>query len=870
MGRQKIDGKKKKFSSKRTPDKQNASVEEEPPAKKTPLIPWGDHLAWKTIHTSEEAFMEDGEGFLSLEELEDDGTFDIPAGEASVKAASLPEKKEKPKKKRKRKSKKKDKERNEADDVDEAAIPDGRDEDGEPPQEVSEAWARFGLHPVAMGLRLWLLIGVAMGTRAVRRLAASIGAPAESKFTQPAKIQEESSVAIQSRQDVIGAAETGSGKTLAFGLPILHRLLCEMDEQDSRRASGAMASGEDGEMVTGDDGDSGDESEEDGGGMEDQAREETELDGEAGEAMEPEEQGITEVEDVDVEQLENVDDWEMQQPEKSTREDGLRALIIAPTRELALQVNDHLQKMAKNTRVRVAPIVGGISAQKQRRLLNMRPQVIVATPGRLWEYMDMGDEHLCNLQKLEFLVIDEADRMVEKGYFAELTSILGKLPQHPKKGEDARAAGKGKTQSKKQKQQEHQEPEGEEAETAAAATGSDGEAGRQTFVFSATLALPPSLRKRLKLGESQLKSARKVERSSAMEDLMAQIQFRGQPKVVDLTSSRITASSLLEAMIACSEDERDFYMYYLLNRYTGRTIVFCNAISALRRVSGILRQLEVPAVALHSNQQQRQRLKALDKFKSGAATVLVASDVAARGLDIPKVRCVIHYQVPASADIYVHRSGRTARAGMDGLSIALVTPPERHRYIAVCKSLDRESGLSEFPVEAAYMPTVRERVKLALKVDALDRTQSKDHAEKAWFRRNAEQMEMMVEEEDEDDDKARMLRKEAQKLRTAQAALKANLAKPLLPQSGGMLGKFLGQGERLEAQQAAAGGSELQKSEAVAAFNADSTGSSKSSNIASLAKKGPTRQQRAAQKAQQKNKESTAGERSKKKHRRST
>eukprot|EP00854_Cymbomonas_tetramitiformis_P020408 gene20408-24443_t len=318
MGRQKIDGKKKKFSSKRTPDKQNASVEEEPPAKKTPLIPWGDHLAWKTIHTSEEAFMEDGEGcsslgFLSLEELEDDGTFDIPAGEASVKAASLPEKKEKPKKKRKRKSKKKDKERNEADDVDEAAIPDGRDEDGEPPQEVSEAWARFGLHP-----------------------------------------------------DVIGAAETGSGKTLAFGLPILHRLLCEMDEQDSRRASGAMASGEDGEMVTGDDGDSGDESEEDGGGMEDQAREETELDGEAGEAMEPEEQGITEVEDVDVEQLENVDDWEMQQPEKSTREDGLRALIIAPTRELALQVNDHLQKMAKNTRVRVAPIVGGCAGARRR------------------------------------------------------------------------------------------------------------------------------------------------------------------------------------------------------------------------------------------------------------------------------------------------------------------------------------------------------------------------------------------------------------------------------------------------------------------------------------------------------------------------
>lgn len=184
----------------------------------------------------------------------------------------------------------------------------------------------------------------------------------------------------------------------------------------------------------------------------------------------------------------------------------------------------------------------------------------------------------------------------------------------------------------------------------------------------------------------------------------------------------------------------------------------------------------------------------------GEAAALIATDVAARGLDIKNVRCVIHYQLANAAETYVHRSGRTARAGADGLSIALVVPSEKGRYIAMCKAMGKLDGLPDFPIDASYMPGVRKRLKLAAKADDLARTQSKAKAEKTWRQRQAEAMEILLDSDDDSDggedersDSFHQSQKKKDALKSALAALNAELKKPLLPDASGVKSKFLGE-----------------------------------------------------------------------------
>ena len=181
-------------------------------------------------------------------------------------------------------------------------------------------------------------------------------------------------------------------------------------------------------------------------------------------------------------------------------------------------------------------------------------------------------------------------------------------------------------------------------------------------------------------------------------------------------------------------------MYYLLARHPGRALVFVNAVSALRRVAAVLKLLGLPAQALHAQQQQRQRLKALDRFKANADGVLVATDVAARGLDVKGVQTVVHYQIPASADTYIHRCGRTARTGgADGLAVSLVAPNEAARWAALLRALGRlEAPPARFPVERALLKASMARVALAVKVDEIERRHRKARAEASWARANAD------------------------------------------------------------------------------------------------------------------------------------
>ncbi|KAJ1955886.1 ATP-dependent RNA helicase, partial [Dispira parvispora] len=321
--------------------------------------------------------------------------------------------------------------------------------------------------------------------------------------------------------------------------------------------------------------------------------------------------------------------------------DKLVGLVLTPTRELAVQVRDHLQALAQYTQARVITIVGGMAIQKQRRLLKRSPNIIVATPGRLWELLSEDNSLASQIHDISFLAIDEADRMLERGHFAELTSILKSLDRRPESAEFIDYSTSEPSMS-----------------STPASESENNTPTRQTLVFSATITtdLRFSQRRPVRSKNGESASTPKV-----LQDLMDRIHFKeAKPCLVDVTQDKVTAAKLREVRIDCLKTEKDLYLYYLVTRYPARTLVFVNSIDALRRLVPVFQLLQVPAYGLHSQMEQRARLKNIDRFKANKHAVLIASDVAARGLDIPLVEHVVHYQIPTAADVYVHRSGRTA------------------------------------------------------------------------------------------------------------------------------------------------------------------------------------------------------------------
>ncbi|GMH28395.1 hypothetical protein Nepgr_030238 [Nepenthes gracilis] len=440
----------------------------------------------------------------------------------------------------------------------------------------------------------------------------------------------------------------------------------------------------------------------------------------------------------------------------------LRALIVTPTRELALQVTDHLKEAAKCTNIRVVSIVGGMSTQKQERLLRARPEIIVGTPGRLWELMSGGEHHLVELHSLSFFVLDEADRMIENGHFRELQSIIDMLPTTSSAAEpDAQSMQNCVTFSTFQRKK------------------------RQTLVFSATIALSPDFRKKLKRGSLQSKRSMNGDLSS-IESLSERAGMRSDAAIVDLTNASIVADKLEESFLDCREEDKDAYLYYILSVHGhGRTIIFCTSVAALRHLSSILRILSVNVCTLHAQMQQRARFKAIDRFRENEHGILVATDVAARGLDISGVRTVVHYQLPHSAEVYVHRSGRTARAFADGCSVALVSPNDRSKFASLCRSFSKET-LRRFPVESTYMPEIIRRLSLARQIDKIIRKESQVRAKESWIKRSAESVELVLEDSDSEEERVKnYYHKKASSihLKKLQQELNKLMARPLQPKS---------------------------------------------------------------------------------------
>ncbi|CUS22627.1 LAQU0S06e02322g1_1 [Lachancea quebecensis] len=420
-------------------------------------------------------------------------------------------------------------------------------------------------------------------------------------------------------------------------------------------------------------------------------------------------------------------------------------LIFTPTRELAHQVTQHLQKLAcaifKNSPYAIVSLTGGLSIQKQERLLKYDgcARIVVATPGRFLELLERDPILIDRFSQTDCLVLDEVDRLLQDGHFEEFEKILKHL-------------GKARNMKKKVKS--------EFAGT-----------GWQTMVFSATFSvdlfnkLSTTSWKKVGGGKDE------DEMELSLKHLMTKIHFRSKPVIIDADPNHKIHSKIKESLIECLPTERDLFAYYFLSVYPGSTLIFCNAIDSVKKLNAYLNFLEVSSFQIHSSMTQKNRLKNLEKFQQnvisnkgeGKATVLIASDVAARGLDIPGINHVVHYHLPRSADVYIHRSGRTARGEQEGVSVMICSPQEamgplrKLRKVLASKSAKRhgkkwQKDVPVFPIEPSILSQLRERGSIAntLAEDQLaTRSLSKDEN---WLKKAADDLGIELDSEDEQKD----------------------------------------------------------------------------------------------------------------------
>ncbi|XP_065342655.1 ATP-dependent RNA helicase DDX24 [Cloeon dipterum] len=526
-------------------------------------------------------------------------------------------------------------------------------------------------------------------------------------FTEPTRIQLMTlPPATAGRKDILGAAETGSGKTLAFGIPIISRIL---DYRDKFEHFVGIIN-EDNEAED---------------SVSDEEEEVVEDDGKIG--------------CVKVETTKTITNADRKMGK-------LHALILEPTRELAIQVKNHLVAVSKYCNIKIATVVGGMAQEKQERELKKCPEIVVATPGRLWELIKEGNPFLQQVDRLTCLVIDEADRMMERGHFQELGDLIERLEL--------------------------------------------SKCARQTLVFSATLTLVHEPPKRLSVNKKKKKGPKQPLRVTPGQKLNQFISMLGlkNPKVIDLTAKEGTAESLTEAYIPCRLEEKDALLYIFLKNHPGRTLVFLNSISSVRRLANVFTLLKCSPVALHAQMIQKQRLKSLEKFSSNPTGLLLATDVAARGLDIVGVQHVIHYHVPRTSENYVHRSGRTARAHKEGLTVLFVEPQEMSGFNRMCQNLGKHNDLPEFPVDRNMLDEVKKRVELAKELEQLDHSHRRSYSDEGWLKKAAKELDLHFDEHDRLPLRAPVDPSAERALKLKKKSLEALLRAPL--NSKGFSGKY--------------------------------------------------------------------------------
>ncbi|KAF7587768.1 ATP-dependent RNA helicase [Aspergillus hancockii] len=416
------------------------------------------------------------------------------------------------------------------------------------------------------------------------------------------------------------------------------------------------------------------------------------------------------------------------------------ALILSPTRELAHQLAKHIGEVISHTpgvNARVALLTGGLSLQKQQRVL-AGADIVIGTPGRVWEVLSSGSGLIRKMQAIKYLVIDEADRLLSEGNYKEAHEILAALDR-VEDGEFPDA------------------PSDESDEE------TDPKAQRQTLVFSATF--HRDLQQKL-AGKGKWTGGDIMNQQESMEYLLKKLNFREEkPKFIDVNPVSQMAENLKEGIVECAAMEKDLFLYTLLLYHPKhRTLVFTNSISAVRRLTQLLQTLQLPALALHSSMAQKARLRSVERFSSPTSdpsSILVATDVAARGLDIKGIDFVIHYHAPRAADTYVHRSGRTARAGASGKSVIICSPDEMVGVVRLAAKVHanmtnkKRLPLESLELDRRVVSRVKQRVSLAARIVDSNIAKEKISAEDTWLRTAAEDLGVDYDSEEFDEAQGR-------------------------------------------------------------------------------------------------------------------
>lgn len=306
--------------------------------------------------------------------------------------------------------------------------------------------------------------------------------------------------------------------------------------------------------------------------------------------------------------------------QKIAKNDNERALILLPTRELALQVHETLGKIAKHFNLRGAILMGGAAMGPQVSDLRRDPHVIISTPGRLLDHMESGT---IKLNKVSILVLDEADRMLDMGFWPQVKRIM---------------------------------------------SGVTGE--RQTMLFSATLS-----KEIMEVATKQMKT----------------------PVSIEVAPPGTTAERVTQEFFVVHRNDKSRLLEKILSQYSGSTLVFSRTKHGAKKILRDIIAMGHKAAEIHGNRSLAQRREALEGFKSGRYRILVATDIASRGIDVKGIELVVNYDLPMDSADYVHRIGRTARAGAEGHAISFAMPDQKRDIRDIERLIRMPLQMSEMP-----------------------------------------------------------------------------------------------------------------------------------------------------------------------------
>ncbi|XP_054905611.1 probable ATP-dependent RNA helicase DDX49 [Poeciliopsis prolifica] len=392
---------------------------------------------------------------------------------------------------------------------------------------------------------------------------------------------------------------------------------------------------------------------------------------------------------------------------------GIFCLVLTPTRELAYQIAEQFRVLGKPLGLRDCIVVGGMDMVSQALALSNQPHVVVATPGRLADHIRSSNTF--NMRKIKFLILDEADRLLEQGctdFTKDLEVILSVLP-----------------------------------------------AKRQTLLFSATL-------------------------TDTLQELKSIAM--NKPFFWESTSETRTVEELDQRYILTPDKVKDAYLVHLIQTFTDQhddwsIIIFTNTCKSCQILTMMLQAFNFPTICLHSMMKQKQRFANLAKFKASVYKILIATDVASRGLDIPTVQVVINHNTPGLPKIYIHRVGRTARAGRNGVSITLVTQYDIHLVHSIEEQT--KTKLKEYPMEEKEVLKILTQVNVTRRECEI-RLESTDFDEKKEINKRKQ---LILEGKDPDLEAKR--KAELQKIRSQKKKFKQKIQESIQRQKHGQLKK---------------------------------------------------------------------------------